>query len=390
MKNKNILFVQNSISIADGGVPRVSDIVCQELRKRSHQCFFCFHGNDNPAYPAAYKLRLSLKSRQAAQDQLVKFIMLNDIDIIICQNAYSNTYINLFRAIKKDFPSIKLYTFLHASPNYWLNYNLKEDSFDAKSDYKTKLKNKLKSFIYPIYNPYLLQTKRLYQLSDQFFLLSESFKESFQKIYLHNQDSRKLKTLTNPTTYPFYAEHDSISGKEKTVLIVSRLKEDQKKISLAIKAWSMLPDKTTSQWKLVIVGSGPDEERYKLYVKQLNVKNVFFEGHQNDVLAYYKSASIFLMTSVWEGLPMSLLEAQQNGVVPIVFDTFSAVRDLIEDGKTGLIIKANDLVSYANGIEMLINSNTMRLNMAQQAVNSSKNFDVYHIADQWETHLNHN
>lgn len=50
-----------------------------------------------------------------------------------------------------------------------------------------------------------------------------------------------------------------------------------------------------------------------------------------------------MMTSIWEGLPMTLIEAMHYGCVPIAFDSFAALYDLIDNGNNGFIIPNNDI-----------------------------------------------
>ena len=56
-----------------------------------------------------------------------------------------------------------------------------------------------------------------------------------------------------------------------------------------------------SDWKLVVVGDGPDFTTYKQMASKLS--NIMFEGHSSNVQSYYKKSKIFMMTSIWEGLP---------------------------------------------------------------------------------------
>ena len=87
---------------------------------------------------------------------------------------------------------------------------------------------------------------------------------------------------------------------------------------------------------------------------KMSIKNVIFMGHSNKVSEYYNKSKIFLMTSIWEGLPMTLIEAQHYGCVPIVYDNFDALKDIIINGKTGFIITPNDRVNFVSTLRMLM------------------------------------
>ena len=73
-----------------------------------------------------------------------------------------------------------------------------------------------------------------------------------------------------------------------------------------------MSDDRLADWKLVIVGSGSDENNYKSYVAENDIKNIYFEGNKNP-LPYYQKASVFLMTSALESWGLTITEAQQFG-----------------------------------------------------------------------------
>lgn len=67
-------------------------------------------------------------------------------------------------------------------------------------------------------------------------------------------------------------------------------------------------------------------------VRELKLRNVSFEGFQNPK-EYYERASILLLTSEFEGFPLVLPECMSFGVIPAVYGSYSAVYDIVEDGK---------------------------------------------------------
>ena len=61
-----------------------------------------------------------------------------------------------------------------------------------------------------------------------------------------------------------------------------------------------------------------------------------------------------MMTSAFEGFGMTLVEAQQYGVVPLAMDTYGSLHDIITDGQNGEIIADNDLDEYARRLRVLM------------------------------------
>ncbi|MDR0829768.1 MAG: glycosyltransferase, partial [Prevotellaceae bacterium] len=133
----------------------------------------------------------------------------------------------------------------------------------------------------------------------------------------------------------------------------------------------------------VIVGGGEDTEWLKNKAKKLKLTNYSFEGVQNP-LAYYKRALIFVMTSACEGLPMTLLEAQQMGAVPVVFDSFTSLHDLIEHNTNGIIIKKKDIKKYSESLVELMQNQEKRERLAKNGLESCKKFSPENIVKQWQ------
>ncbi|MDE6292043.1 MAG: glycosyltransferase, partial [Bacilli bacterium] len=171
--------------------------------------------------------------------------------------------------------------------------------------------------------------------------------------------------------------------KHKEVLIVSRLLEGHKDISKALKIWKTIEaDGAYKEWSLKIVGHGPDEEYYKRLSYRYGLRTVSFEGVQ-DPKAYYERSSIFMITSSYEGWVLTLNEAKQNGVVPIVYNSFSALQEMVEDGQDGFIIPFNDEISYVNHLKQLMDDSTLRRTMAINAINNSRNYSADLIVKDW-------
>ncbi len=384
----NLLFFQNSILPDAGGVPRVTDIISRELTGRGYSCYYIFYEKDNPDYSVDSKLKVSLQQPyRAFEDQILQFVTVNNINIFICQNAYAGYFIRVYGKIRSLYPALRFFCFLHASPDYWQQTSRQAINFTGTKFLMEKGKKWLKQIIYPFYNPYVRQTAALYKLCDKFVLLSDSFKPAFTRLYITNRLNNKLVTIPNPLTFDH--QEVAILQKKKVVLMVSRLAEVQKKISSAIRIWQQVQQQGDNGWQLVIVGSGPDEGFYRELARRESIGNIVFAGQHTDVLPFYRDAAIFMMTSVWEGMPMSLLEAQQNGVVPIAFDNFSALYDVVKDGESGYVIRNNDPDDFSKKLLGLMADDELREHMALQAIAGSERYRPGVVADEWEQLFKH-
>ena len=114
---------------------------------------------------------------------------------------------------------------------------------------------------------------------------------------------------------------------------------------------------------------------------KMGLNRITFWGYQNPE-RFYRQSKILLMTSVTEGWPMTILEAQQCGVVPIVLNTFSSVRELIVDGYNGRI--ANNMRSFFYHLKDTMLIQTKWNLMAKTSMDTCKQFSAPRIVDEWE------
>ena len=131
-----------------------------------------------------------------------------------------------------------------------------------------------------------------------------------------------------------------------------------------------------------IVGDGTYLSHLRKKVNALHLKNEEFLGFVNP-LEYYSQASILCMTSNIEGWPLVLNEALCFGTIPFAFTSFESIYDILDDGKTGYLIKPYDLKTYTNQLRLLMSDENKLYSMAQNAITSSNRFDKKKIIDKW-------
>jgi glycosyltransferase involved in cell wall biosynthesis len=199
---------------------------------------------------------------------------------------------------------------------------------------------------------------------------------------LTGQPTDKFAVINNPLSWEKIENREILRGKKKEVLIVSRLYNPEKRIDLALKAWQIIEQRGYADWTLRIVGAGKHEDYLKNYAKQLKLKNVSFEGRQ-DSYPYYQTAAIFLMTSAVEGWGLTLTESMQTATVPVAFDSYPAIRDIITDGYDGILVADNDVAAYADAVARLIDNPQERNRIALNGLQSCRRFMIEPIVEQW-------
>ena len=170
-------------------------------------------------------------------------------------------------------------------------------------------------------------------------------------------------------------------NKTKTLLYVGRIDFSQKRVDILIEIWNRL-FKKFPEWKMVIVGAGPDLAKAKEIANNLGTQRIYFEGRQNPE-PFYEKASIFCMTSSFEGFGLVLVEAQTYGVVPVAFNSFASVSDIIQNGETGFLVDPFDKKKYVEVLSDLMNNKEKLLSISKNCMEAAKKFNLEEIGNQW-------
>lgn len=250
-----------------------------------------------------------------------------------------------------------------------------------------------KSFIRLLQQGYTLATRAsmryVYSHSDHYILLSDSFHQAFRNI-TGLRNTGKLLTIPNPVTIDNEGFNYDFSRKKKEILFIGRLEPNQKRVSRVLETWVLL-EARFPEWSLRIVGDGPEKEALQTFCMEQNLKQVTFEGFQKPEPCYER-ASLLILTSEYEGLPLALVEGMSFGAIPLVYGSFSAAYDLVEHGKNGRILSATKGFQPGQMAEMvaeLMQSPATLQAMSHEAMAKSKNFEREHVVQLWEKVFRH-
>ena len=164
---------------------------------------------------------------------------------------------------------------------------------------------------------------------------------------------------------PFSALSAAATRKEHVIGIVARL-DLQKGYECLLNAVAALRQSFPAL-RLVIVGEGPDREKIEQMVSRQNLSSVVtMAGRQSDMPAVYAGIDIFVLPSLNEGLPMTLLEAMAASK-PIIATRVGAVPTVITDRETGLLIEPDDAAGLTNALAQLLAEPELCRRLAQKA-----------------------
>ena len=172
---------------------------------------------------------------------------------------------------------------------------------------------------------------------------------------------------------------------QKVVVSVGRLSKEKGFLRL-IDIWKLIQDSSEfKDWKLHIVGDGELKEKIENKIKDLNLTNsIILKPFTKDVESEYLGASIYAMTSHFEGFGMVLIEAQSYALPTISFDIATGPRDIIENDKSGYLIEDNDLNEYANKLKTLMQDESLRAKMGAKSKEIVKSkFSKEVVMKQW-------
>lgn len=380
----NILFLfYKPIIPNNGGVQRVTYTLSEYFKlKGIHSKFLC-PANDytvNDFLPDQLLLPDYKLNTNKNKEKLASIITEHHIDLIINQMSYFKEAIDLIEFTKKL--NIKIFTVCHIAPSSDWNYfydshykqfvklNLIFFEFFFKSTFFASIINIIFRHHY---------SKKYYyavEKSDKFILLSKLYIPEVVSM-LHGRLSEKFLGIPNPI--PF--EINKKSELKKEVLYVGRVSINQKRLDLLIRAWSLI-SKRHNDWILKIVGDGPDLRYLKQLSKKLCISNISFEGKQNPI-KYYEKASIIAMSSTYEGFPMTLIEAISFGLVPVAFNSFAAISDVVFNNFNGLTVEPFNIDKFASTLDTLMSDKALFNVMSNNCIEHAKNFKVDEVGKVW-------
>ena len=203
-------------------------------------------------------------------------------------------------------------------------------------------------------------------------LVSESEKDYALKsnIYLGN----KYKVIKNGVKNMLrkdYEENNNLTNKNlesKRIKVISVCRfVNQKNIKDTLKIAEMI-----KSVDFYIIGDGPLWKEIKDIISEKKISNVNLLGEKENVFGYLYNSDIYLSTSLYEGLPISILEAMSIGL-PILASNVVGNRDTIENGKSGFLYELDRLDLAVHYLNKLSRSKTLREKLGDSAFCRQRN-----------------
>ena len=199
---------------------------------------------------------------------------------------------------------------------------------------------------------------------DRFVVLTDEDKEMWPEL-------DNVIRIYNPIS--FKVEHTA-EGTAHRAIAVGRYTY-QKGFDILLPAWQIVSRKHPD-WELEIFGAG-DRAAYQEQARKLDIeKTCHLNGITNDIATEMRRSSIFILSSRYEGFGMVITEAMACGIPPVAFACPCGPRDIITDGKDGLLAENGNIESLAEKIIYLIEHEAQRQQMGK--------FHLDTIMQQWD------
>lgn len=189
-----------------------------------------------------------------------------------------------------------------------------------------------------------------------------------------------IKILQNPL---WFVTDEISTLKNKKAIAVGR-HSYEKGYDRMFAIWKQVTDKYPD-WVLDVYGD--DNPAYN--IKQIAIdyglaSNVNFLPPTKDILSAYKNASIYVMTSRFEGFGMVLLEAMACGVPCIAYNCPVGPAQIINNNEDGFLIEDGNTAAFVTSLSALIENHELRSQMGAKAKISSQNYNIDVIMQQWD------
>lgn len=232
------------------------------------------------------------------------------------------------------------------------------------------------------------RSKKTVMLAKLFYPLADGcvFQTADAQNWFSPKIRKRSQIIFNPISDVFYSQNGAPMAQPR-IVACGRLTA-QKNFGLLIDAFDCICDDFPA-YMLEIYGEGPLAEQLQMQIGRLGRNDrISLMGRTDNVPNALKDASLFVLSSDFEGLPNALMEAMALGLPVISTDcSGGGARALIDDGKDGLIVPCADVEALSQAMrDSLSHPDAMR-QRGQNAACKAAGFSAEHIVCQWEDYI---
>ncbi|HNP31976.1 MAG TPA: glycosyltransferase [Flavobacterium sp.] len=250
----------------------------------------------------------------------------------------------------------------------WIYGNRKKYYFFHSSNLKMYLTNSV------------FWAKYIFSKATKLVCVSTEIEEKLKSKYQFTN----TKTIYNPIIFPDNVAEKPNDAPESYFLFFGRLEEEIKNFSLMLKSFSISKVYETGT-KLLIIGDGSGKDFIQTKIKQLNLENhVQLLPFQKNIIPYIQHARYTILTSNFEGFPMSLIESLAVATPVISVDCETGPKEIIQNRQNGLLVPNHDETALAKAIIDMVSDKNLYQTCKNNAQKSVENLSLTNIAQQWK------
>ena len=222
--------------------------------------------------------------------------------------------------------------------------------------------------------------QRLYPRADAIVVQTRRAAEWFPK-----RLQSRIAVIPNAIERPDIAPSRSIERAGGGVVLgVGRL-APEKGFDLLVRAFARAARNRTG-WRLVLAGEGPERPALTALAAASGVGDrVRLIGRQADIWPTYAAADVFSLPSRFEGFPNALLEAMATGIPAVAADCRNGPREIIRDGRDGLLVRTGDVDALARALSRLIGDPELRRRLGAAATAVVDRYGLDAVQARWDT-----
>ena len=146
--------------------------------------------------------------------------------------------------------------------------------------------------------------------------------------------------------------------------------------------------KENKQWKWTILGDGEDKEKLQAKIREYGLEDrLILKGNVSNIEDYYKNSSLYVMTSRFEGLPMTLLEAKTYKLPIVSFNCLTGPSEIVKNNVNGLLINPENVEAMSDKLNILLKDEEKLKEFSNNAQIDIEKFELKPIIEKWDNIL---
>jgi glycosyltransferase involved in cell wall biosynthesis len=327
-------------TLEGGGAEKVTSKLAGEFANRGNTVDLIVCNGNGPVRESVSDrvnvVDLGVNRTIAAVPALVRYIVKEKPSVVLSALTHANLAVLIAVSLVRNKPRIVI-----------AEHNSLSAILESRGSAKRRIRGWMMSFLYP--------------RADAIILVSRHMHDQMERLLPRTKG--KGRTIYNPLDSEIIIEKASAGipcdvslpqGPAPIVLGVGRLTA-QKDFGTLLEAFAIL--RKDLDVRLVILGQGPEEKPLRMKADSLGIANdVFFPGFVTNPYSVMAKSSVFVLSSLWEGLPTVVLEAMVLGIPVVCTDCPTGPREILEDGKWGQLVPPGRADEMSKAIYRAINS----------------------------------